>query len=202
MASTLAVALFTGRVYHSESTIYSFLLWNLFLAWVPYLASLWADHLHQCYPGRWWALLLPSMLWLAFFPNGPYLVTDFWHLQQRLPVPIWYDIGMLAAFALSGLFLAAFSLRTMQVLVQCYVGSIVSWVFVGLVLGLGGLGIYLGRFLRWNSWDLLLNPRGVFGDIAIRLADPLGHPQAFGVTFVFAAILLVCYLALNSRESA
>jgi uncharacterized membrane protein len=202
LSSLLAVGLFAGRVYRSRTIIFFFLLWNLFLAWIPYLSSLWADHLHRRHPHRWWVLILPGVLWLAFFPNAPYIVTDFWHLQERAPVPMWYDIGMLSAFALSGLFLAVFSLRTMQHLVRTYTGPVASWLFVAAVLGLGGLGIYLGRFLRWNSWDLLLHPRGVLTDVAIRLVNPLSHPQTIGVTLLFAAILFVCYLALTSREPA
>lgn len=202
LSSSLAVALFAGRVYRSHSATYVFLLWNLFLAWIPYLSSLWAGHLHWRYPRLWWVLVIPGLLWLAFFPNAPYIITDFWHLQERAPIPLWYDLGMLSVFALTGLFLAVFSLRTMQGLVKEYLGAIASWLFVVVVLGLGGLGVYLGRFLRWNSWDLLLNPGGVLADIAIRVADPPSHPRTFCVTLLFAAILFVSYLAFTSRDPA
>lgn len=202
LASVLAAVLLGGRVYRGRTITYVFLLWNLFLAWIPYLGSLWADRLHRRHPRRWWYLVGPGLLWLAFFPNAPYIVTDFWHLQERPPIPLWYDIGMLSSFALAGLFLAVFSLRIMQGLVRHHLGTILSWFFVIVVLGLGGLGIYLGRFLRWNSWDLLLHPRDVLGDVAVRLIDPLSHPQTIGVTFLFAAIMFVCYLALVSREMA
>jgi len=201
-ASLLAVALFMGRAYQTRTLTYSFLGWNLILAWIPYLGSLWAGHIHERSPGQWWKLLLPGALWLAFFPNAPYIITDFWHLQERWPVPVWYDIGMLAAFALAGLFLAAFSLRIMQGLIRAYAGAALGWLFALAVVGLGGLGVYLGRFLRWNSWDLVLHPRGVLGDVATRLAHPLDHPQALGVTVLFSAILFVCYLAVMSREPA
>lgn len=202
LASLLAVALLAARGPRSGTTIYSFLLWNLLLAWIPYLASLWADGLHRRYPRRWWNLITPGLLWLIFFPNAPYIVTDLWHLRERAPIPMWYDIGLVATFALAGLFLAVFSLRIMQRLVKDYFGTIVSWLFVLVALALGGLGIYLGRFLRWNSWDLILNPRGVLRDVAVRLAAPLSYPAAFGVTFLFAAIMLICYLAVTSREPA
>jgi uncharacterized membrane protein len=202
LSSLLASVLFVGRVYRSHTLDYRFLGWNLILAWIPYLAALWATRVHRQFPRRWWMLVIPGLLWLAFFPNAPYIVTDFWHLQERPPVPIWYDIGMLAAFAWTGLFLAVYSLRAMQKLVQHYLGSILGWLFTLTVLGLGGLGVYLGRFLRWNSWDLILHPKSVLSDVAVRLADPLSHPRTFGVTFLFAAILLICYLTLTSREPA
>jgi uncharacterized membrane protein len=202
LSSALAATLFAGRVYLSRTVIFVFLGWNLVLAWLPYLFSLWADYLHGRYPRRWWLLLAPAALWLAFFPNATYILTDFWHLAERPPVPYWYDIGLLSVFGLSGLFLAVQSLRVMQRLVRTYAGAAFSWLFVVVVAGLSGLGVYLGRFLRWNSWDLLLHPRGVLADVAARLADPLAHRQTFGVTFLFGAILFLCYLALTSREPA
>ena len=202
LSSLLAVGLFAGRVYRSYTATYAFLVWNLFLAWIPYLISLWADHFHQRQPRRWEFLVIPGMLWLIFFPNAPYIVTDFWHLKERAPIPVWYDIGLLSAFAWTGLFLAVFSLRTMHRLVKHYVGPALSWLFVTVVLGLGGLGVYMGRFLHWNSWDLFLRPQRVLSDLAVRVTNPWDHPRVFGVTFLFAAILLVCYLTLTSREPA
>jgi uncharacterized membrane protein len=202
LSSLLATALFAGRVYRSSSVTYIFLGWNLILAWIPYLAALWATRLHLQNPRRWWTLVIPGLLWLTFFPNAPYLMTDFVHLLERPPVPLWYDIGMLTAFAWTGLFLAVYSLRAIHKLVEHYLGSIPSWLFALTILGLGGLGVYLGRFLRWNSWDLLLHPTSVLNDVAIRLADPMSHPRTFGVTFLFAAILFVSYLTLTSREPA
>jgi uncharacterized membrane protein len=202
LSSLLAIALLAGRIYRSRSITYAFLVWNLLLAWIPYLSSLWTDHVHRRH-SRWWCLLAPGALWLVFFPNAPYIITDFLHLQKRAPIPLWYDIGLLSAFAWTGLFLAVVSLRTMQRLVKHYTGSILGWVFVAAVTGLSGLGIYMGRFLRWNSWDLFLHPRSVLGDVAARLAHPWDNPRAFGVTFLFAAILLVCYLTMTtSREPA
>jgi len=200
LSTLLATTLFAGRVYRSRNANYAALVWNLFLAWIPYLISLWADRLHQHHPPRWWQLIIPGALWLLFFPNAPYIITDFIHLRERPFIPLWYDIGMLTAFAWAGLFLALFSLQTMQRLVKHYVGSALSWVFVTIVFGLSGLGIYLGRFLRWNSWDMFFRPKEVLHDVIVPLLNPWSHLRTFGVTFLFAAILLVCYLTLTLRE--
>ena len=97
--------------------------WNLFLAWMPYACGLWAAHLHRQGPGRWWMLLIPATLWAIFFPNAPYIVTDFVHLRERPPISLWYDLGMLATFAWTGCLLAIVSLNTMQALVQNYLGG-------------------------------------------------------------------------------
>jgi uncharacterized membrane protein len=198
LSTMLACCLFAGRVYLSQGLTYSFLVWNLFLAWIPFLFSLLGGHIHQRHPQRWWYLVIPGVLWLIFFPNAPYLITDFLHLRTRAPIPIWYDIGMLSLFSWTGLFLAVFSLRAMQMLLKNFVGALVSWLFVIAALGLGGLGIYMGRFLRWNSWDLIFQPRSVMTDLAVRLANPGDYPGTLGVTLVFAAFLLVCYLTFTT----
>jgi uncharacterized membrane protein len=201
LSTWLACGLLAGRVYLSGAWTYHFLVWNLFLAWLPYLASLWVSYIYLRQPRRWWLLLGPSLIWLAFFPNAPYIVTDFLHLQPRSGIPIWYDLGLLSAFAWTGLFLAAFSLRTMQVLVKELAGIPISWLFVAGVGSLSGLGVYLGRFLGWNSWDLLLHPRAVLADVVIRIVNPLQHLGAFAFAFIFAAFLLICYFTITASPS-
>lgn len=195
-ASVLCVGLFAFRAYLSRSWTYYFLLWNLFLAGVPYLASLWVVALYHRHPGRWWLLIPPGVLSIAFFPNAPYIITDFFHLVERPPVPLWYDLGLLASFAWTGVVLGVYALRLLQNVVTQLVGRVVGWLFTLGVLGLSGVGIYLGRFLRWNSWDLLLQPRAVLYDLAVRVRHPLGHPQTMGVTLLFSALVASCYLAL------
>jgi uncharacterized membrane protein len=198
LSTLLACSLLAGRIYLSGGWTYIFLAWNLFLAWIPYLTSLWTSALYQGQGQRWRYLVMPSVLWLVFFPNAPYIITDFLHLQARPPVPIWYDMGLIAIFAWTGLFLAVFSLRAMQRLVESVAGSLISWLFVTGVIGLSGLGIYIGRFLGWNSWDLFLQPQDVLVDIATRLINPLQYPATFGVSFIFAMFLLICYLTLTA----
>lgn len=194
--TALCVGLFTGRAYLSRSWTFLFLLWNLFLAWVPYLGALGVVLLQQRYPRQWWLALAPGLVSVAFFPNAPYIVTDFLHLTERPPVPFWYDIGMLAAFALNGLVLGIYALRILHGVVEARLGAILGWFFALSVVVLSGMGIYLGRFLRWNSWDLLTQPRAVLYDVAVRLRNPLHHPQTYGVTLLFAGLLGVCYLAV------
>lgn len=193
LSSALAIGLYAGRVMMYETRTFGFLVWNLVLAWLPYIWSLWALSIHRRYPRRWWWLLLPGALWLLFFPNAPYIVTDFLHLYQRLRVPLWYDIGLLISFAWAGCFLAVASLSMMHAIIKDYVGDRWSWLIVIAIIGLSGLGVYVGRFLRWNSWDLVLYPQLVLRDIGHRVIHPLGHSQVYGVTLMFAAFLFVCY---------
>lgn len=200
LSTGLAVALFAARAYYSHRLTFVFLLWNLFLAWIPYLCSLWIASLHQRSPQRWWNLVLPSFVWLIFLPNAPYLITDLLHLDERLPVPFWYDIGLLATFAWTGCFLAITSIRAMQNVVQDFAGRGLSWLFVLPIIGLSGVGIYLGRFMNWNSWDLILRPQAVLVETIGNFAHPIRNPQPFGVTALFAAFLLVAYFMFASVQ--
>ena len=199
LSSLLALALYLGRVYLSRSwVVYLNLPWNLFLAWAPYAFSFLAAALDRLFPRRWWLLPIPGALWLIFFPNAVYIVTDFLHLSQRPYVPLWYDIALLATFAWTGCMLAIASLKTMQFLIKSYLGWIVSWLFVGAAIALGGLGIYLGRFDRWNSWDLFIHPKSILKDIATRVVNPFENLRFVGFTLIFTAFLLVIYLVFVS----
>lgn len=203
LSTILAFGIFGGRIVLSNSwVVYRNLVWNLFLAWVPYFFSFLSAAIHRLFPRQWWLLIVPGALWLVFFPNAPYIITDFLHLEQRPYVPLWYDILLLATFAWTGCFLAIASLRTMQWVIKTYLGWFVSWFFVAAALGLTGLGIYLGRFSRWNSWDLLFHPKRILYDVLTRFANPLDNLRFFGFTLLFTAFLFVAYLTfLSVRHS-
>lgn len=194
LGSALTVGLIAARVIHYERLTFIFFVWNLILAWIPYLASLWSVSFQRRHPRAWWLLLPVGALWLLFFPNALYIITDLVHLRERPPVPIWYDIVLLASFVLNGCWLAVVSLHQMQGVVQRVSGTLMSWLFVLVVSGLSGLGVYLGRVLRWNSWDVLLEPRAVLADALGPLLHPRGHVAPLGLSAMFAVVLLVCYM--------
>lgn len=202
LSSLLAIGMLAGRVYLSHRADYIFLVWNLILAWVPYVLAVWMAYIYQRAPHRWWALLPVGLIWLVFFPNAPYIITDFFHLQYPRPIiGVWYDVVLLATFAWTGCFLGLLSLHTVQTLVKHYLGAVVSWLFVFGVLGMSGVGIYLGRFLRWNSWDLFFNPRVVLLDTASRVLNPADNLQFYGVVLMFSAFMLVAYLTFTSQRN-
>jgi uncharacterized membrane protein len=201
LSSALAWGYYILRVFISRNVwIYLNLPWNLLLAWLPYLFSLWAVWLEQRHPGQWLRWLAPAGLWLAFFPNAPYILTDFFHLEARPYLPLWFDIGLLAAFAWTGFFLGIVSLRLMHILVERYVGVIFGWLFALIALGLSGLGLYLGRFSRWNSWDLLTQPDEILKEVILRLTDPINNRSFYGFTVMFTSLLLVSYLVFISVQ--
>ncbi len=188
---TLSLLLVVGRVLISGRLLFLFLIWNLFLALIPFaistLLSLAAGPLRA-------RLLVPvGAAWLLFFPNAPYLITDLFHLDTRPGVPLWYDLALILSCAWNGLMLAYASLSDMQRLVQRRLGMGSGWAFATLALLLSSFGIYLGRYLRFNSWDVLANPIALFYDILNRLLHPFSFPGTWGVTLVFWVFLLLGY---------
>ena len=195
-ASAICLALLGARIFYSDTVAYWFLSWNLFLAWVPFvfsgLAYVMARHGHRAVITA--LIVLSAFIWLLFFPNAPYILTDFLHLgSMGDTVPGWYDVLMLFWFAWTGLMLGVVSLYLMQDIVTRATGLVAGWVFVVAAAGLGSLGIYLGRFLRWNSWDLLRRPGPLAAELYGRAIDPATQPQLLGFTLLFALLFLFIY---------
>jgi uncharacterized membrane protein len=198
LSSGFACCLLAVRYRFSGVITYSFLLWNLFLAWLPFLLSMLASGANR--RRRWGWLLITGILWLLFFPNAPYILTDFLHLAHRAPIPIWYDLLLLAAFSWTGISLALYSLSAMHAIIREHGGAILGWLFAAAAVMLSGMGVYLGRFLRWNSWDVFSQPVAILVDFGIRLANPRGHIQTYAVTTLFAAFMFICYLPVAHRS--
>jgi uncharacterized membrane protein len=194
VASMLALALLAGRWVLTGVRGPYFLIWNMILAWIPYLAALATAFAVE---RRGLRPLVPflGLIWLLFLPNAPYLATDLIHLTW-LGADWWYNVGMLLAFAGSGLLLGVAALQTMQLLVLRRYGRLVATAFVLVVSGLCGFGIYLGRFLRWNSWDVFVQPTALIHDLLNLLTNPSMLPQLIGVTGLFAAFMLAGHLTL------
>jgi uncharacterized membrane protein len=180
LASGVGVALVTARYAVSHQVAYFNLVWNLFLAWLP-LGFAFIAGRARASQRRW---LVYAFLWLLFLPNSPYLVTDLVHLKPRPPVPLWYDILLVQSFVLTGLLLGFLSVYLMHRLVSHSFGWRTGWIFTCVILGLTGFGIYLGRFERWNSWDLFTSPIALSADFW----DMIRHPRVNRTAYVFSAL--------------
>ena len=195
LASALCVGSLLARWAYGEPGAYHFLAWNLFLAWIPLAAAIAVYDASR--RGTKLSRLLPlAALWLLFLPNAPYLLTDFVHLGSRDDAPLWFDISLFGSFAWTGMLLGFLSIFVMQAVVRRAYGWIWSWVLVGGSLAASSFGIYLGRVLGWNSWDLVLRPGALLADIWARIADPLAYPRGVGMTLALTAVLWTGYLTL------
>ncbi len=199
LASCFSVGLVLARIVVTGQLFFTFLVWNLFLAWLPFLFAEMAYHWRQRRLGLWGA----GFLWLIFLPNALYIVTDLMHLRPFSGVPIWYDAIMIFSFALTGLLLGFLSLQRMHNLVMDRFGLWPGWLFAAGTLALSSFGIYVGRFLRWNSWDVFTSPRSLLADIGRNLLTPhLGFKTAV-VSGLLCAIFLLAYavMVMNSASA-
>jgi uncharacterized membrane protein len=196
-ASVLAVAALQADIHETGSSFYSFLTWNLILAWVPLVAALACNAFARSASSR--LATGAGVIWLLFFPNAPYMLTDYIHIRES-PVagPLWWDVLMLSSFVWTSLMLGFLSLYLMQEVWRAYWGSLVSWLLVTLALGLGSFGVYLGRFVRLNSWDALLHPASVAHIIATQLENPVQQPRLLGVVVLLTGFMLIGYVVLCS----
>src|SRR4051812_29524196 len=176
----------TGRAQHLN------LISNLFLASVPLILALRVESLQRSgrSGGQFWII---AVAWLLFFPNAPYIITDLTHLKHIVNARWWTDLIIILFFALIGLVLAFISLHRMQTVVCRRHGWTMGWMFVIAVAFLSGFGVYLGRFERWNSWDVVVNPVGL-------LADSFNwwHRQPVKFTLLFGLFLSTAYALLYS----
>lgn len=194
ISSGVSVGLFVARMSGSASTRYSFLVWNLFLAWVPLgLALLLKKRLALTS----WSTsinILVTLLWLGFLPNSFYIVSDFVHLKATGEVSIFYDAAMMTSFAFNGIVLGYMSLYIMHRQIYKRIKAVDAHIVAAAVLLLCSFAIYLGRYLRWNTWDVLVNPAGLLFDVSDRLVNPVAHPQTFTTTITLFVLLGSMYL--------
>lgn len=200
--SAFSVSMYLARLITTGSERFSFLNWNLAVAWLP-LVCVWAL-VRQLRIGRWWSwqALLLATLWLIFLPNSFYLVTDFVHLEEPVGVSLLFDTVMLMSFALSGLSLGLSSVYLMHRLLLRRLGQRNVWLILQACFLLSGFAIYLGRNLGWNSWDLLLYPANILLDVGERLVNPTRYISAFTTTLLFYIFLSVTYEAFSAGIKA
>ena len=196
-ATAVCLGLLALRVTYSHRLEYAYLAWNLFLAWLPMLCALAAYNAGKRRTRLSWLVVAGCALaWLLFFPNAPYLLTDILHLQPRADAPLWFDLVLILAFAWTGFMLGLISLVLMQALVRRAAGAAASWAFAVAVLGLTGFGIYLGRFLRWNSWDVFFSPGSLLADMIQPLLHPIVHARTIAFSGLFSLFLVSAYFMI------
>ena len=195
-ASAASVALVFARILSTGNLRYSFLVWNLFLAWLPLIFALLACEKYQNASGRNWHFVSLAGAWLLFFPNAPYIFTDLIHLTSFFYGHFWVDLTLILLCAITGLVLGFVSLYLMQSVVERMFGLPASWLFIAAVAGLSGFGIYLGRFMRFNSWDVVFRPRQVYNGIGNWVANPFANGNSLAFPILFGAFLFVSYLML------
>lgn len=188
----LACGLSAYRQHHTQTIHYAFLYWNLLLALIPLGVSLPLFLFKEA--SKKSLLAWPILgLWLLFFPNAPYMISDLMHIYRPSPMPFWYDPLMLGASAFSGVYSGFLSLWIVEKFLRLHWPQWLVNLSVFMIWWLTGLGIYLGRISRWNSWDLWQQPSALFDDIVGIILHPGQHGEASSLIVLYSVFLILNY---------
>ncbi|WP_157474582.1 DUF1361 domain-containing protein [Dyadobacter sp. Leaf189] len=170
-----------------------FLSWNLFLAWVPLIFIKWVDEMEAQRRAPFGLLMCYLLVWLLFFPNAPYIITDLKHLRGIGDNIIWYDSLMIFTFSVAGFLAGLYSIRIVHRIINARWNEALAWTVILFSMILSGFGVFLGRYGRWNSWDILTKPvsllRGIF--------ESMQNPLAIKHTITFSFVLMLLYFAFH-----
>lgn len=201
MGATLffCILLLIIRFIWTETLFLGFMLWNLFLACIPLLISSLITYFKFLQKPILFSLLVP--IWILFLPNAPYMITDIIHIQKSSDVTMWLDLLIIFSFAMYGLALAYTSVLQIKEILKRYFSKHTLKFLIFCIWFLCGFGIYLGRVLRWNSWDVLNNPLDLLGDIGKRVLFPIEHLSSWLFAIGFGTFLTLFFYLFEEFRS-
>ena len=184
------------RVIATGYHTYLFLGWNLFLGIIPYLLSEWMLKNNSILKNRvkTWLLLL---LWLLLIPNSFYIVTDLFHLEEYNAAPKWFDLLLIFSFAWNGLIMGILSVRKIEVIIGMMIAKRFALFFIPAIMWLNAFGVYVGRYLRYNSWDVVAQPFPLFGEMIHVIIHPLQNKMEWGMITVWTFFITLVYITFK-----
>jgi uncharacterized membrane protein len=197
LSCLFSMAILVVRIGYTGRWAFSFLSWNLFLAFVPYVLTKWLVQ-HPLWIARRWTFTAVFVVWLLFVPNAFYIITDLFHLHLSADVPLWFELALLLSFAWNGLLFGILSVRQMERIVTVKWSLRYDWLFIYPVMALNAFGVYVGRYLRFNSWDVVTNPFGLAEDVLYLLMHPVLYRFDWSMIFCYAVLMALIYSALKS----
>lgn len=183
---------------------YLFLIWNLFLSWIPLGISLIMRYIHSKVNRGGFILVVLGMIWLLFYPNAPYMLTDYIHLRNSHSLLTWVDLVIHSVFIWTSLFVGFLSLFIVNGIIHKLTNKIIVWLFTIGVLFLSSFGIYLGRFIRWNSWDMILNPLSLITSVLENINfESILFTMMYGIllTLIYTFLYGLTFLRLDKVDS-
>ena len=195
LSMAFSIVMVLVRILFTGSFAFLFLAWNLFLAWLPYAVTSWAQDQPKWKSGKRFGLLFIG--WLLFVPNSFYIITDLFHIRYREGVMLWFDLVMILSFAWNGLLLGLLSVRQMEKMMMPYLRGGHELLFIYPIMWMNAWGVYIGRYLRFNSWDVITNPFALIADIADMLVHPIENKYAWGMIACFSVLMTLMYVAVK-----
>ena len=195
LSCSFSILLWAIRFIATGSLMHGFLIWNLFLAYVPYRITNYLDKAVSKIKDRvtFWLIFFS---WLLFIPNSFYIITDLFHLDEGRSAPQWYDLALIFSFAWNGIILGILSLHKMERVIEEKFNRKIKLLFIYGIMWLNALGIYIGRYLRFNSWDIITNPFGLTADIVYLCVHPFRNFMEWAMIFCFSVLMTFIYLMI------
>lgn len=182
------------RIMLTDQLTYIFYAWNLFLAIIP----LWFSSKLVAQKTITIKSIILILCWLLFFPNAPYIITDLFHFTQREHIPLWFDLLIVITAAWNGLMLGLVSILQVEQYLANYLQPTALKFAMATSFILCGFGVYLGRYLRFNSWDIINNIDDLVYQIVHRIIHPLQHTTTWSFTILFAVMMAVFYYTIKA----
>jgi uncharacterized membrane protein len=193
--------LLMARIVYTGRLTFAFLVWNLFLAFVPCFLS-YQLTLRPAWIESKWKFAAVFTVWLLFIPNSFYILTDLFHLYDSDALPRWYDLLLIVSFAWNAMLLGILSVRQMEKIIETFWVYRSDWLFVYPIMWLNALGVYIGRYLRYNSWDVISNPFQLMADIMHMMVHPLLYKDGWGMIGCFSFFLSILYMTIKKLSKA
>lgn len=198
LSMVFSIVLLMIRMKLNHSFFYLFLVWNLFLAVIPYAITTYLISLKNI---KKISLLFYGGIWLLFLPNAPYIITDLLHLRLSNIHFMWLDVLLVTSFAFNGMMLFFLSLMDMETILKKYLNKKNIYHILHFVCIITGFGMYLGRFLRYNSWEIIQHPSALFTDIINIIIQPSLHIEAWIFTGSFGLFLIVGFWLFKTLKT-
>ncbi len=193
-ATAVSVLLFFVGALRNRSMDFDYLIWNLFLAWVPLGLVLWLRKVLRTNLWSSWPALCITAAFVGFLPNTFYMITDVIHLQEVRRVDMIFDVIMFSSFIIQAFILGLISTYLFHLELRKRFSVVKSWTWLGVFILAASFAIYIGRDLRWNTWDILLNPASILFEVSDRLMAPADHPELFSTTLGFFVLIMSVYV--------
>lgn len=201
LSSCFSCLLLLVRMIVTGTIEYIFLPWNLFLAFIPYWITRWMARNVSIIENKI-KLVAALAVWLLFIPNSFYIITDLFHLIHVRSAPKWFDLLLIFSFAWNGIVCGLLSLRRVEQALSLLKGKPFSIAIIFTVMWLCAFGIYIGRFLRFNSWDVITDPFSLLGEMMDMILHPLAYGYAWGMTLCYAAFMTLLYFTVTKLSEA
>lgn len=196
-----ALFLLSARTVYTGQLTFAFLVWNLFLAFVPYFLSYTLTLRPAWIPNKW-KFTAMATAWLLFIPNSFYMLTDLFHLYDGHNVPRWYDLLLIFCFAWNAMLMGILSVRHMEKIILAKWVYTPGWLFVYPVMLLNAIGIYIGRFMRYNTWDIVSNPFNLLAESIDIMLHPFQYKNAWAMVAIFSFFLGMIYMTLKKLSKS